>query len=433
MDFTKMHPFQIIFLAVFGVLAAAGIFLFANYNPETKGGVVGKVTIWGTLPADGMSNGLSALVGKNKEYGNVRYVAKNIQTFDVDLAEAIASGVGPDLIILSQEQLLAHTNKIEVISSKTLPERTYIDSYVPLFELFLTTEGTYGIPVVLDPLVLYYNQPMLETVGVAQAPTTWEAVTGLSTLLTRKTDDQTVTKSLIGIGEYDNVTNARAVVSLLLLQSGTTITVPSQDGTRAALSSSASNFGVSPAESALNFYTQFANPTKTVYSWNRAMRPSRDAFLAGDVALYPGFASELGLLKAGNPNLDFDMAVMPQPQTADRRVTYGQGYAFVVPKASKNRDGAYKAAFTLAGKETAPLFARYLGMAPALRGSLKPQTNDLFAPIFYPEALVAKGWLSPTPSSTDAIFGTMIGNITTGRRSVRDALQTADQSLDAAL
>lgn len=433
MDFTQMRPFQIIFLAVFGLLAMVGIFMFSMYKGTTPGAVVGTVTIWGTVPAEGMTNGLRDVISKHKEYGNVKYVAKSQATFDTDLAEAIASGQGPDLILISQEQLLAHTNKIDVVPYKTIPERTFLDSYVPLFELYLNDTGTYGIPFAVDPLVLYYNQPMLETVGVAQAPTTWEAVTGLSALLTKKTPDQTVTKSLIAIGEYDNVTNARAVVSLLLLQSGTQITSSGQNGMRAALTSSASNFGISPAESALNFYTQFANPTKTVYSWNRSMPESRQAFLAGDIALYPGFASELPIIRAGNPNLDFDMAVMPQPQTAEVRMTYGHGYAFAVPKASKNKTGAVKVALTLANKDNAPTFARYLGMAPALRGFLKAGPNDLFAPIFYPEALVARGWLSPAPAETDAIFGTMIRDVTTGRRSVGDALRVADQSIEAAI
>lgn len=433
MDFAKMRPFQIIFLAVFGLLAFVGLFMFSMYKGNTPGAVIGSVTIWGTVSGDGMGSGLRDLVTRHKEYGNVKYVQKNAATFDADLAEAIAAGQGPDLILISQEQLLAHTNKIETIPYETISERTFLDSYVPLFELYLNDRGTYGIPLAVDPLVLYYNQPMLETVGVAQAPRTWEAVTGLSALLTKKTADQTVTKSLIALGEYENVTNARAIVSLLLLQSGTKITAPTASGMGAALAGRGGSFGMSPAESALNFYSQFANPTKTVYSWNRAMPQSRQAFLAGDVALYLGFASELSTLRAGNPNLDFDMAAMPQPQTAELRMTYGLGYAFAVPKAAKNKSGAVKAALKIAGKDTAPAFARYLGMAPALRGSLKAGPNDLFAPIFYPEALVAKGWLSPAPSATDAIFGTMIRDVNTGRRSAGDALRIADQSLEAAI
>jgi len=434
MDFAKMRPFQIIMMVVFGLLAVVGLFLFANYSGFNGGQrVVGSVTIWGTVPQEPMRNALRDLIDRHKEYGNVKYVGKNPATFDAELAEALASGTGPDLLILSQEQLLAHTNKIITIPYSSISERTFKDSYVPIFDLFLSEEGTYGIPFAVDPLVLFYNAPMLETVGVAEAPRTWEAVTGLSALLTKKSPDQSVTKSLIALGEYDNVTNARAIVSLLLLQSGSTVTGETSNGLRSTLASAGGTFGMSPAESAMNFYTQFANPTKTVYSWNRAMRESRQAFTTGDVALYLGFASELSILKAGNPNLTFDMAAVPQPQTADFRTTYGLAYAFTIPKASKNSSGAYDVATTLAGKGMAPTAAIRLGMAPALRSALTPPKDHYYAPVFYPEALIAKGWLSPAPSSTDSIFSTMISDITTGRRNVRDALYVADQALDAAI
>lgn len=435
MDILKMRPFQIIVMVVFGFLALIGLFLFANYSGFGGGkATIGSVTIWGTTPSENMQAGLRSLVEAHKEYGSVRYVAKNIETFEADLNEAIASGVGPDLILITQEQLLAQQNKLTLIPYASISERTYIDSYLPIFELFLTDTGSYGVPLAVDPLVMYYNRPMLASVGVAEPPRTWEAVTGLVALLTKKLPDHTVTKSLVAIGEYDNVTNARAIVSLLLLQSGNKLTQESNNGLRAALSASAGGtFGISPSESALNFYTQFANPTKTVYSWNRALPESRQSFLAGDVALYPGFASERPLLTAGNPNLDFDMAAIPQPETATGKVTYGHAYVLAIPKAAKNSSGAFQVATALAAKDVGPQVARALGMAPALRSALKPSANDFYTPVFYPEALVAQGWLSPAPKVTDEIFSTMIGNITSGRRSVRDALFTADQALDAAL
>lgn len=429
-----MHPFQIIILAVFGVLALVGIFLFANYGGfGNQQRIIGGVTVWGTLPGSQMQQVVAELIKTKKEFGGVRYVERNAATFDTDLAEAIASGSGPDLIVISQEELVSQKNKLTLIKFDSLPERKYRDSYLPLYELFLTDEGTYGIPFVLDPLVLYYNRPILASAGFAEPPRTWEAVTGMAALLIKKLPDQTVVRGLIPLGEYENITNARAIVSLLLLQSGNSITRTTSSGIRATLTSSATDsFGTTPAESALNFYTQFANPAKTVYSWNRAMPQSRDAFLGGDTVLYLGYASERTLLKAGNPNLEFDMAPVPQPQTADVRVAYGRGYAFAIPKATKNLAGAFEAAMALGDTDMGARAARFLGMAPAHRSALKPETDDLYEPVYYPEALVSKGWLSPAPRTTDTVFSTMIGNITSGRKDARDALFTADQALDAA-
>jgi hypothetical protein len=269
---------------------------------------------------------------------------------------------------------------------------------------------------------------------VATPPATWEAVTGLAPRLTQKTGGQ-IFKSGIALGSYANIPNAGAVISLLLFQAGSPITTLSNGVVRSALtqSTSADSAGISPAESAISFYTQFADPAKTVYSWNGSLNDARQAFTAGDVALYFGFASEEPFLAAANPNLDFDMAAVPQPATSQARMTYGRAYAFAVPKASRNASGAISVARALTAADIATSAARSLSMAPAQRALLTPQANDRFPAVFYPEALVAKGWLSPLPATTDAIFAAMIGNISSGRTNVQDALEKADQALDSSL
>ena len=436
MDFSKIHVFQVVLIGVFVVLALVGVFLFMNYGGPGGGStVVGEVEIWGTLPGEGVGEGLTELSRGHREYLGVTYIEKTPETFDLELAEALASGTGPVLILISQEELMSQKNKLELISYETISEREYLDAYLPIFELFMSGEGVYGIPVAVDPLVLFYNTTMLEAAGVAEPPATWEAISGLVSVLTRKLPDQTITRSAIALGEYENVTHARGIVSTLLMQSGNVITRVADTGdVRSVLAAGAGGiYGITPAESAMNFYTQYANPSKTVYSWNRSLLPSRQAFLAGDVALYLGYASEVDFLSAGNPNLEFDMARMPQPQTADTRITYGKGYVLALPKASKNPDGALRVAFALSDSRVARVIAEALSMAPAVSKELSAKSTDRYAPIFYPDALIARGWLSPSPRVTDTIFGTMIGNITSGRREISDALSAADQALDAAI
>ena len=131
-----MRPFQIIIMAIFGVLAIAGLFLFANFSGSgSSSTAVGNVLIWGTLPEEAVQAGIDELVGSNKDFVGVSYEERSEQTFDTDLAEAIASGEGPDLILISQEQLHPQKNKLVVVPFKSIPERTYRDNYLPIFEL----------------------------------------------------------------------------------------------------------------------------------------------------------------------------------------------------------------------------------------------------------------------------------------------------------
>lgn len=430
----NLRPFQIIVMAIFGVIALLGIALFASFQGFSSGvPQVGSVTIWGTLPANEMNMALGEYKQAHQEYGKVSYAQRPQETFDRDLAEAIASGRGPDLVVISQEDLASAQSKLGMIPSSTLSERDFRSTFLPIGELFLTTGGTYGIPFVVDPLVLYYNRPILASAGATQPPATWEAVSGLAGTVNREGEGQTVSRSLIALGTYENIDNARAIISLLFMQAGYQITTRTTNGLESDLDTmKGTNYGIRPTESALNFYTEFANPTKTVYSWNRSLPQSRDAFVAGDLALYLGFASERKALSAANPNLDFDMAPVPSPGTSQTRVTYGKAYAFAIPRTSANMEGAVRVARALSDAKSVSGFARTLGMAPAARAALAPAKDDLFEPVFYPEALVTRGWLSPAPADIDTIFATMIRNVASGRESVNNAISTASQSINAA-
>lgn len=431
---TNLKPFQVIIMGVFGFIALLGLVLFANFDGfRPAGPVVGKVLIWGTLPSSDFNSALSSFRETRQEYASVSYQERPVETFNEDLAEAIATGKGPDLLIITQEELLSMQAKLAVIPSSKLSERDFRDDYLPIHELYLTQNGTYGVPFLVDPLVLFYNRPILSSAGAARPPATWEAVTGLASTVNRQTDAQTVTQSLIALGTYENVENARAILSLLFLQAGYGISERGSAGMRATLSDSKDAvYGSSPAESALNFYTEFSNPGKTVYSWNRSLPESRQAFIAGDLALYLGFASERNDLAVANPNLDFDMAPTPSPSLTTTRISYGNAYAFAIPRSSKNSAGAERAALTLSGKDAAYTFAKSMGMAPALRSELAPSKGDLFEPVYYPEALVARAWLSPAIEETDRIFATMVNNVLSGREAVTMAISTANQALNAA-
>ena len=428
-------PFHIIVLSVFGVAAVVGLFIFANFSGGGQGKAeVGTVVIWGTLPKTPIENAIAELSGADDRFADVQYVEKSASGFGNALADALASGTGPDLVIITQEMLAAERSKLSYIPYESLPQRTFLDTYVPLFELFLGAQGTYGIPLAVDPMVLYYNRAILSSAAVAAPPSTWEAVSGFASAVTRRDERGAIGRSAIALGEYGNVRNARGILSLMLLQSGSSITETTINGTRATLADDTdADGGATPAESAVNYYAQYADPAKTVYSWNRSLPDSRQVFLSGELALYLGFASELSFLSSANPNLDFDMVKAPMPGTARNRITYGVGYAFAVPRAAPNPSGGMQAAFALGSSTYAPRIAAGLGLAPAHRSALGSSASDPYRAIYYPEALVAEGWISPSPAQTDQVFSAMIADITSGRAGVDEALSGAAQSIDAAL
>lgn len=428
-----MKTFQIAVLAAFGIAALIGLVFFATSKGIGGGSQsVGAVEIWGLLPQEAMTASLEELAAVDKRFSEVAYLEKPAASFSEDLAQAIAEGAGPDMVIITQEQLLSERAKLELIPFSVVPQRTFADTFVPMAELFLAEGGTYGLPVVVDPLVMYYSRPALTNAGIALPPSTWEAVSGIAQTVTRALPGGSLAMSAIPLGEYLNVRNARALVSAIFFQAGLPLSTISQGREVAALKGAGQD-EQEAAVAALDFYTQFANPSKTVYTWNRSLPVSRDAFIAGSLVFYPGFASEEAGIRAANPNLDFDVAPLPQPATASVKATYGLLYSASVLRFAGNPAGALQVALALASPSASVSIAAASRMAPAHRAELVPPADDRFAAIAFQEALRARGWLSPAPAVTDGIFAGMIGNVTSGRRTVLQSLEAAQAALDEAL
>lgn len=428
----KISTFQAVLLGVFVVLGLVGLFVFATFTSSTGKSTIGAVTVWGTFPQGAMDQALAGLANGNKDLKSVTYVEKRPETFDDDYVNAVAAGQGPDLVIISQEDLARLKATLYPIPYTSITQRQFTDSFADGASIYAAAEGIYGIPLAIDPLVLYYNKTMLSTAGVAAPPSTWEAVAGLVPQVA-KVSGQSVSNPLVALGTYANVHNARGIMSALFLQSGVPIAQASGSSVAVSLAGNGAN-GQTPGEAALRFYTSFANPAQPNYDWNASLTDSQQLFLSGQLALYLGYASEFSYLKQANPNLNFDMAKFPQPATATSRADYGRIYAFAIPRTAHNQSGAFAAAIALSADDAETALTNAAGtLAPAKRSLLGAATQDPYAAIYDDQALIARGWLSPAAAQTDAIFGAMITSVITGAARADEAIATAERSLSAAL
>jgi ABC-type glycerol-3-phosphate transport system substrate-binding protein len=240
----KITTFQTVIMAIFAVLAIVGIFVFATYSGGAKS-TVGSVTVWGTFPESDVSKAITALGAGNVDFKNVTYVQKQEETFDSDYINSVAEGSGPDLILISQEDLMRLKNTIYPIPYSSITQRQFSDSFADASAIFAQPDGIYGMPALIDPLVMYYNKTLLTSAGIAAPPSTWEAITGLIPKVTALTNSQAVTRALIAMGTYGNVHNARGILSALFFQAGVPISVLTSKGAQGSLGSDASTNGVS--------------------------------------------------------------------------------------------------------------------------------------------------------------------------------------------
>ncbi len=422
-------------MGIFGLGALVGLFVFSTYTSNNSGGgAIGDIVIWGTLPKEAFDTTLTTVTQINQTLKNVTYVQKNPATLPSDLASAIATGSSPDLVLASQEQLLSLSKFITPIPSATLSPRTFQSSFAENANIFTAPGGGYwGVPFLIDPLVLFSNRTILSSSGITRPPATWEALTGLVPNVAQLSDSRQIKRGLIALGTYDNVRNARGILSTLFLQTNVPITGYSSTGMLIADLGSVASSGVPSGQAVVRFYAQFADPSKVSYTWNASLPDSQQAFLSGDLALYLGYVSEARFLRQANPNLNFDATTVPQPATAQFKTVYGLVYAFMISRGAPNPSGAYQAATILSNPDEQAIASQIIGLAPVSLIVLATSPVDPILAVAYTEALYAKSWLSPAPAQTDAVFSSMINNVTSGRTTLETALSLAERSLSALL
>ena len=285
---------------------------------------------------------------------------------------------------------------------------------------------------------MYWNRDTFNTAGIASigtvsAPITWAMLAGYNAKITQVDVNANIQKSLVALGEFANVDNARDILSALFLQTGNTITSLAADNSVNSVLGSGQSQGVQSVNNAVTFYGSFANPSNVNYSWNRSLPSSQSYFLSGNLAVYFGFASELASLRNKNPNLNFDVAPFPQPQNQKANVTYARMYGFSLVKASPNPTAAYT---ILQNFLTPDAIASWNSMTslPSVRRDLIAQgTTDPYITLFNSSALISKGWLDPNPTNTTTIFKTMIESIASGAATPATALQSANDQLNFSL
>ena len=438
----KLSIFQITLLAVFGALAVGAVLIFSLAIGGGTSNSVGAVKIWGTLDGTAFATTIRAAADTNSALSQVTYIQKDPATFDADLTKALASGTGPDLILLRQDYAVKDESEIAVIPSSLIVKSQFQSTFIAAANPFFSDNGALGIPILSDPLVLYWNKDMLASAGSPLPPAYWDELFGLAQKMVVKDSAGNITKSAIALGEYKNVDNAKDILATLMLQAGNPITTEDSAGHLTSALVSKTGNGSQASESALRFFTEFADPSKDDYSWSRALPDAQQSFAAGTLGLYVGYASEAAAIARSNPNLNFGTAPLPQIRSASSTLTTARVYALVAARSGANPSAAITAAAALAVTANSQALAAALGIPSARRDVLAAASSKQIPSQLVSSSDICKGidpvicsaqisrsWADPDPEETNGIFQSMIEDTTSGAQLLTAALQRADQQL----
>jgi multiple sugar transport system substrate-binding protein len=401
------------------------------------GGVQQQVTLqfWGTF--DDLSFYDSAISAFQKVYPNVKIIYKSFpfEDYEKELVNSFAAGTGPDIWLMHNTWLPKHADKIQPLPQQVLKGeknplftiKDFQDQFLDVTLADLTQNSQiYALPIYVDTLGLYYNKDLFNTAGIASPPATWDEFNNDVKKLTTIDQRGNIVKSGAAIGTAENINRSTDILMLLMLQSGVQMT----DSAHRNATFSQQVGGQNVGETALQYYTSFADPAKSVYAWNGQQHYSIDAFTEGNVAMMFNYSHQIATLRSKSARFNFGIAPVPQITGTPVAVNFANYWAPTVSKQSANPVVAWKFLVYLSSTQGAALYVNASDRPSARRDLIEQQKNDPDLGVFAVQALSARSWYQIDNSAIETIFAEMIDNVNFGRMSVRDALDAAESKVN---
>ena len=358
---------------------------------------------------------------------NIRYVSFPFEEYEEAVIDALAAGRGPDIWMIQNTWLPKHKDKLYPLpqDDKDVDYKliNFQQDFVDVAEADLVDEGQiFALPLYIDTLALYYNKDLLNSAGIAKPPINWDEFNETVRVLTKIDKRGNIQTAGVALGTARNINRSADILMLLMMQSG--VEMIDFQRNEAAFARSINNQPV--GETALEYYTDFANPQNDLYTWNDNLFYSIDAFVTERAAMMFNYSHQIPVIRSKASRLNFGVALMPQVKDSSVRVDYANYFAPAVSAASKNQEAAWKFLTYLASRD---------GVLPYLRESLRPsarrdlidfQKADPDLSVFAKQALTARSWYQIDSSAIEQIFADMIEDVVFRRATVPEAIKTAE-------
>jgi ABC-type glycerol-3-phosphate transport system substrate-binding protein len=273
-------------------------------------------------------------------------------------------------------------------------------------------------------MVLFYNRTLFSRHGIVNPPKYWDEVTTMTPNLTVMNNGR-FAESAIALGAH-NTPYAKDILMSIVQQLGQVPVTTQYTQLGEPYLSVVANQPIDerpdvyPLASAVRYFTQFADPQQTSYTWNQYAGNADDQFVAEKLAMYIGYSGELQTLRARNPRAEFEMTYLPQTRGYESNFATGMRmYALATLKTSKNPTAALTVEAQFAGSGIAPSIAAIVGGVPALRSYAA--TTGLHE-VVARSMLVARGWYDNHYVQSSSYTVAMLADVLGYRYGINDAV-----------
>src|SRR3989344_1938481 len=394
-------------------------------------GAIGKttyITFWGVYDDRAAFDQVIRDFKTQNPNIDVRYRMFSYDTYEQQLINALAAGTGPDIFMVHNTWLPKRGDLLAALPASITGQKQplftiqdYKSQFVDVAAQDLTYQDQiYAVPLYVDTLAFYNNKALLNGAALPRPPMTWEEVNTDVSALTQIDQAGNITRPGIALGTARNINRSTDILMAMMLQSGVRMT--SDDNSSATFDASVGNQRI--GQLALQYYTDFANPRKQVYSWNDSQHYSIDAFAEGNLAMMIGYSHTAALIKAKSPRLNFSVAAMPQASLANIR-NFANYWAAGVSKSSKNQNLAWQFLAYLSSKNGQSAYLNATNRPAARRDLIDLQRSDPDLGVFAIQALTARSWFQADNTAIEGIFADMIDDVNYNRATLAEAISQA--------
>ncbi len=414
-------------IVFFFIILVLGALLSSGGTPKTSNEQI-ELVWWKPFET---TNNLQPLIDAyTAVHKNVRIqpVTKDINNYEKELIDAIASGKGPDIFSIHNDWLPNHIEKMAPAPGVT--QRQYQDTFLDVASADFVEDGKiYAMPLSVDVLALYYNKDILNSVGISEPPKTWVEVVSAVQKITSQQKNGDFIHSGIAMGAASNVNRGVDILSLLMLQNGTEFYNEQGDPSLDKRLPGTGNDTYFPASKALEYFTQFTNPGLVSYTWNSRSDNSVDAFSQNKLGMMISYSYMRDRIIDKAPNLNWDVAPVPQPDLVNPKVNFANYWGEAVSKTSTKQAAAWDFLQFITQKDVLQKYYAVHKLPASRKDTITEQFSDLDIGHFAQNAPSSKSVRKQDANEFEGIFIKMIEDVVLRNVSPDTAVQNANQQL----
>ncbi|MFH1233543.1 MAG: extracellular solute-binding protein [Patescibacteria group bacterium] len=403
--------------------------------------------------------GILAEYKKLHPFVTINYKKLRYSEYEKELINALAEDRGPDIFSLPNAFIKKYQSKIApmpatitmaypvtkgTIKKEVVPEirtaksislkeikNNFVDVVYDDVVIKITDAKTskaekqiFGLPLFMDTMALYYNKDLFNNAGIAQPPSFWNTEFQQDVKKMTKQDIQgQIIQSGVALGGSANIDRYGDILSALMMQNGAVMMNDNEQVVFDKIPEAFKQQRYAPGIEALRFYTDFANPAKEVYSWNKNLENSLTMFTQGKLAMLFGYSYQLPQIRSLAPKLNFGIAKLPQIEGNPQSINFANYWLETVSNKSKNVDIAWDFIQFATRQEQAKLYLDATKRPTALRSLINSQLDDIDTSVFAEQVLTAKSWYKGADANAmETIIGEMIDAVVAGQDKIENII-----------